>query len=240
MKLIVTEDYAEMSLVASHHVLGYITAPRRVNLAVTAGSTPKKMYEHLTAAVKGKSFYSQVHYYNFDEIPFRGQNREGVTISNLRSLFFTPAQIPEENIHPLSHENFRHHDQRLQDEGGLDLIVMGLGADGHFCGNLPNTTRFHDATVEVPIVGDMVDLVAHGEMGGDFSAVPDSYVTMGPKSVMAAKNLLLIVSGAAKAQALKQVIEGEVSERVPASVLKLHPFLVIVADKAAAAELSQP
>ncbi len=48
MKLIVTEDYAEMSLVASHHVLGYITAPRRVNLAVTAGSTPKKMYEHLT------------------------------------------------------------------------------------------------------------------------------------------------------------------------------------------------
>ena len=133
MKLIVTEDYAEMSLVASHHVLGYITAPRRVNLAVTAGSTPKKMYEHLTAAVKGKSFYSQVHYYNFDEIPFRGQDREGVTISNLRSLFFTPAQISEENIHPLSHENFRHHDQRLQDEGGLDLIVMGLGADGHFC-----------------------------------------------------------------------------------------------------------
>lgn len=57
---------------------------------------------------------------------------------------------------------------------------------------------------------------------------------------MAAKNLLLIVSGAAKAQALRQVIEGEVSERVPASVLKLHPSTVIVADKAAAAELSQP
>ena len=103
MKLIVTEDYAEMSLVASHHVLGYITAPRRVNLAVTAGSTPKKMYEHLTAAIKGKPFYSQVHYYNFDEIPFRGQDREGVTLSNLRNLFFTPAQIPEENIHKLSH-----------------------------------------------------------------------------------------------------------------------------------------
>ncbi len=56
MKMIVTEDYEEMSLVASHHVLGYITAPRRVNLAVTAGSTPKRMYKHLTAAVKGKAF----------------------------------------------------------------------------------------------------------------------------------------------------------------------------------------
>ena len=132
MKLIVTEDYAEMSLVASHHVLGYITAPRRVNLAVTAGSTPKKMYEHLTAAIKGKPFYSQVHYYNFDEIPFRGQDREGVTISNLRNLFFTPAQIPEENIHKLSHENFMHHDQRLQEEGGLDLMVMGLAPTAIF------------------------------------------------------------------------------------------------------------
>ncbi len=240
MKLIVTEDYEEMSLVASHHVLGYITAPRRMNLAVTAGSTPTKMYEYLTAAIKGKPFYSQVHYYNFDEIPFRGQDREGITISNLRNLFFTHAQIQEQNIHKLSHENFMHHDRQLQKDGGLDLIVMGLGADGHFCGNLPNTTRFHDATVEVPIAGEMIGLVAHGEMGGDFSVVPDSYVTMGPKSVMAAKNLLLIVSGAAKAQALKQVIEGEVSEQVPASVLKLHPSLVIIADKAAVAELSKP
>ena len=86
MKMFVTEDYEEMSLVASHHVLGYITAPRRVNLAVTAGSTPKRMYEHLTAAVKGKAFYDRVHYYNFDEIPFRGHSREGVTISTLRQL----------------------------------------------------------------------------------------------------------------------------------------------------------
>lgn len=82
-------------------------------------------------------------------------------------------------------------------------MVLGLGADGHFCGNLPNTTHFHEQTVEFPIRGEMVDIVAHGELGGDFSLVPDSYVTMGPKSIMAAKNLLIIVSGAGKAQALK-------------------------------------
>ncbi len=87
MKMIVTEDYEEMSLVASHHVLGYITAPRRGESGGDGGSTPKRMYKHLTAAVKGKAFYDRVHYYNFDEIPFRGQSREGVTISNLRQLF---------------------------------------------------------------------------------------------------------------------------------------------------------
>ncbi len=58
-------------------------------------------------------------------------------------------------------------------------MVLGLGADGHFCGNLPNTTHFHEQTVEFPIQGEMVDIVAHGELGGDFSLVPDSYVTMG-------------------------------------------------------------
>lgn len=83
----------------------------------------------------------------------------------------------------------------------------------------------------------MVDIVAHGELGGDFSLVPDSYVTMGPKSIMAAKNLLIIVSGAGKAQALKNVLQGPVTEDVPASVLQLHPSLMVIADKAAAAEL---
>lgn len=85
---------------------------------------------------------------------------------------------------------------------------------------------------------EMVDIVAHGELGGDFSLVPDSYVTMGPKSIMAAKNLLIIVSGAGKAQALKNVLQGPVTEDVPASVLQLHPSLMVIADKAAAAELA--
>lgn len=75
-------------------------------------------------------------------------------------------------------------------------------------------------------------------MKGDLSSVPDHYVTMGPMSVMAAKNLLLIVSGENKAWALAQVIEGAVTEQIPASVLKLHPSLLIIADRASASQLS--
>ncbi|EGI7094638.1 6-phosphogluconolactonase [Escherichia coli] len=192
MKLIITEDYQEMSRVAAHHLLGYMSKTRRVNLAITAGSTPKGMYEYLTTLVKGKPWYDNCYFYNFDEIPFRGKEGEGVTITNLRNLFFTPAGIKEENIQKLTIDNYREHDQKL----------------------------------------------AHGELGGDFSLVPDSYVTMGPKSIMAAKNLLIIVSGAGKAQALKNVLQGPVTEDVPASVLQLHPSLMVIADKAAAAELA--
>ncbi|QMN56247.1 glucosamine-6-phosphate deaminase [Citrobacter freundii] len=239
MRLIVTEDYEEMSRVAAQHLLGYMTQPRRVNLAITAGSTPKRMYEYLTEAVKGKAYYQQAYFYNFDEIPFRGRSGDGVTITNLRNLFFTPAGIKEELIQKLTLDNFKKHDQKIDHEGGLDLVLMGLGADGHFCGNLPNTTHFHDTTVEFPIKGEMVEIVAHGELGGDFSLVPDSYVTMGPKSIMAAKNLIVIVSGEAKAQALKNMLEGPVTENVPASVLQLHPSLIVIADKAAVSALTR-
>lgn len=239
MKLIVTKDYEEMSQVAAFHLLGYMTRPERVNLAITAGSTPKRMYEYLTEVIKGKPYYYQAWFYNFDEIPFRGRAGDGVTITNLRNLFFTPAGIKEEFIQKLTLENYRDHDRKLAAEGGLDLVLMGLGADGHFCGNLPNTTHFHDMTVEFPITGDLVDTVAHGELGGDYSRVPDSYVTMGPKSIMAAKNLMIIVSGEAKAQALKAVLEGPVSEQVPASVLQLHPSLIVIADRAAASKLER-
>jgi 6-phosphogluconolactonase/glucosamine-6-phosphate isomerase/deaminase len=213
--------------------------PRRVNLAITAGSTPKKMYEYLTEVVQGKDDYPQAYFYNFDEIPFRDRVGDGVTVTNLRNLFFTPAGIKEENIQKLTLDNYRQHDQKLAREGGLDLVLMGLGADGHFCGNLPNTTHFHDMTVEVPIKGEMIDLVAHAELGGDFSLVPESYITMGPKSIMAAKNLILIVSGERKAQALKAIVEGPVPEQVPASVLQLHPSLIVIADKAAVSALTE-
>lgn len=238
MKLIVTDDYDEMSRVASNHMLGYMTKNRRVNLAITAGHTPVKMYEYLVSAISGQSCYSHVHYYNFDEIAFRGQNREGVTISHLRRLFLSPAEINEANIHKLTHDNYSRFDCQLKQDGGLDLVLMGLGADGHFCGNVPGLTRFHYPVVKLPLEGSNVDLIARTEMNGDSASVPDHFVTMGPRSVMAAKNLLLIVSGENKAWALKQVVKGEVTEQVPASVLKLHPSLVIIADSAAAASLS--
>ncbi|KAA5988126.1 hypothetical protein F3I49_05690 [Pantoea sp. M_4] len=115
---------------------------------------------------------------------------------------------------------------------------MGLGSDGHFCGNIPGLTRFHHTVVKHPIEGDLAEFIARTEMKGDLSSVPDHYVTMGPMSVMAAKNLLLIVSGENKAWALAQVIEGAVTEQIPASVLKLHPSLLIIADRASASQLS--
>lgn len=238
MKLIITEDENEMGHVAANYLLGHMNQNQRVNLAITAGRTPKSMYEWLIPQIKDKHYYQHVHYYNFDELPFKGQSREGVTISNLNKLFFIPANIDKTQIHKLTVDNYHDHDNRLLADGGLNAIVMGIGADGHFCGNIPGKTKWANKTVKLPILEHEKRYIADGEYNGDITLVPEHYVTMGPASVMQSRQLILIAYGESKAQAIKLALEGEVDENVPASVLKLHPNLVVIIDKAAASQLS--
>lgn len=235
MKLIIEKDYQSMSRVAANLLLGKMYSQGRINLAITAGATPKGMYDILIPEVKGRDYLSNVHFYNFDEIPIRGA-KLGVTMQHLTDLFFEPAAVPKENIHELNETNWQEQDQRLAEAGGLDLILMGIGADGHFCGNLPGTTHFGDGTSRVDVDEEMRNLLTE-EVGGDKTKVPDFYVTMGPRSVMQARQLVLFANGAKKAAIIKQAFFGPVTETVPSSVMQLHPNLTVILDEEAAAEI---
>lgn len=235
MRVIVVEDYEEMSQVAAEYVLGVMYRPGRVNLAITGGTTPKRMYEIMIPRVVGKEQFKDVHFYNFDEIPYREENREGVTISGLRSLFLTPAGIAEERIHRLDPSNYRKQDERIAADGGLDMIVLGLGWDGHFCGNLPGTTSFGDVTTRVECDETMRERLVD-EFENGIVDVPDYYITMGPRSIMAAHELLMVASGEKKRAAVAKLLSGEVDQAWPATVLTLHPNFTIVVDKAALGE----
>ncbi|WP_088809547.1 MULTISPECIES: glucosamine-6-phosphate deaminase [Listeria] len=238
MKLIVEKDYASMSRVAANILLGKMYQVNRVNLAITAGNTPVKMYEYLVAEVKERPYLENVHFYNFDEIPYAGESGFGVTMTNLNRLFFHPAKISERNIHVLDTENYQNQDARIQADGGLDLILLGIGEDGHFCGNLPGTTTFADETtlVRTDSIPEMRDILI-AEVGGDESKCPDVYVTMGPKSVMAAKSIVLFANGRKKASIIKKAFFGLVDSTVPASILQMHPNLTVILDAEAAMEL---
>lgn len=124
-------------------------------------------------------------------------------IFNLCQLFFILVQIKEENIYKLMLDNVVQYDCQLEEVGGLDLMVLGLGVDGYFCGNLLNIICFYDQMVEVLIYGEMIVFIVNSEMGGNILVVLDSYVIMGLRSVMVVKNLLLIVSGVVKVYVLK-------------------------------------
>ncbi len=235
MKVIKVKDYEEMSQVAVQILLGYMYKDGRVNLSITGGTTPKRMYEILVPYVKDKKQFENVHYYNFDEIPFKEENREGVTISGLRKLFLTPANIKEENIHKLDQFNYEVKDEMIKKDGGLDCILLGLGWDGHFCGNLPHTTKFGDGTVRVNCDEKLKERLI--DEFDDPKDIPDYYITMGPRSIMQAKNLVMIASGTKKADAVKHLISGEIDENYPATLLTLHPNFTLIIDEDAASLL---
>ena len=235
MNIIVAKDYEEMSRIAAEHLLALMYQRKRINLAITGGSSPTKMYEMLAPRVKNNAYFSNVHYYNFDEIPFKGQDRAGITLKDITNKYLEPASVPGGNIHPLTVENYSKQDERIKEDGGLDAILIGIGEDGHFCGNLPGTTRFENETYciqtdEVPGMREMLKAV----MGGDETAVPDRWVTMGPKSVMHARQIILIANGTKKAKILKKALQGRVTEDIPSSILQLHPNLTVILDQEAA------
>jgi len=236
MKLIVVDNYEELSQLTAAALLGYmLNTQGRINVAVTGGNSPIRAYEILSDKIRGKDYLNNVHYYNFDELPYRTKDAEGITVSDLRRIFYEPAQIPESQIHKLDENNYTEFDAQIAKDGGLDLILMGIGADGHFCGNLPGTTEFKDFTSRVNTTPELKEMMkAHYDDPAD---VPDYYVTMGPASVMAAKNLLLIASGKGKADIINKFVHNNVSAEYPATLLKMHPNLTVIVDKDAAALL---
>lgn len=227
MKVIIKKDFDEMSQAAAEILLGTMSQDKRVNLSITAGKTPVKVYEKLIPLVKDSDDFNNVHYYNFDEIPVANQ-AEGVTISEIRKLYLTPANISEENIHKLTVENYKQQDERIALDGGLDAMLIGLGGDGHFCGNMPTTTKFENETYPIKVTGD--------EPWFDPSMMEKGleFVTMGPKSVFKVKHLILIVNGSAKAEMVKKVLQGPVDLAYPASILQLHPNFTVILDEEAA------
>ncbi|MBL1228324.1 glucosamine-6-phosphate deaminase [Enterococcus sp. BWB1-3] len=230
MKIIVESDFNSMSETAKNILLGHMAKTGRVNLSITGGNTPVKVYKKMVKVVKGSSNYDNVHYYNFDEIPVEGQ-KEGITMSDLRRLYLTPAGIDEKNIHPLTLENYETQDRSIEEAGGLDAMLIGLGKDGHFCGNMPGTTTFNTLTHKVTVTGEESWFVPEMmEKGLEF-------VTMGPVSVMRVKHLVLIVNGAEKAEMVSRVLTGPIGEDRPASILQLHPNLTVILDKEAAGAL---
>lgn len=237
MKVIIGKDVEEMSQVAAGYVMSYMYQDReRVNLSITGGTTPQRMYEILVPMVKDKKQFQHVHFYNFDEIPYRKEDREGVTISGLRDAFFTPAHIKEEQIHKLDQFNYQTQDERVEKDGGLDMVILGVGADGHFCGNLPQTTKFGDLTTRVENDQRLKARILP-EFHNVEEDVPEYYITMGPRSIMRARHIVMIASGVKKAGIIKTLLEQVVDQDVPASILTLHPHFTLIVDEEAASLL---
>lgn len=239
MNLIITDDYTNMSKVAAMKLMSHIINGKfcRVNLAITGGSTPVMMYEIIKDFLRDNNF-ENVHYYNFDEIPVKGGAK--LTIDTLYQLFYYPNKINNVQIEKFDENNYQDYDKKITNDGGLDMIMLGLGLDGHFCGNLSGTLNGFDEgcrAVSNHLNETIENRLAY--LSGGIENMCDYYVTFGPATVMKAKEIVMIVNGTKKAEILRKVLEGPICEEIPSSILRLHPNFTVIADKDAASLLTK-
>ncbi|HLQ74652.1 MAG TPA: glucosamine-6-phosphate deaminase, partial [Alloiococcus sp.] len=122
------------------------------------------------------------------------------------------------------------YEQFIQDVGGIDLQVLGLGTNGHIAFNEPGTS-FESRTSVVDLTQETLE--ANRRFFNSIDEVPTQALSMGIGLIFEAKEIILLVSGEAKAEALSRVINGKVTEELPGSILQQHDHVTIIADAAA-------
>lgn len=231
MKLIIEETEQKMCESAMQILLGTMMQDKKVNVSLTSGRSPINLYKMMIPYVKNQKKFEDIHYYLFDEAPYIGEHPEDAVTnwSEMQELFFKDANIPNERIHCPSMENWGTYDEEIRNVGGLDVMIIGLGYDGHFCGNCPRCTPLDSYTYTID--RKIKNAVNPGYPERPFQ--PCS-ITMGPKSLMRVKHLVMIVTGTEKAEIFKRFLDEPISDEVPSTVLKLHPNFTVICDKDAA------
>lgn len=242
MKIVVADNYELMSAKVADTIAEIVKPVASPLVCVASGDSPKGLYkEWKEQNTNGKI---DVHTWNFlglDEWIGLGADDEGSCRFMLNRDLFFPLDIKQEKICCFDGltkdgaaecnriENYIH--QR----GGINVIILGLGMNGHIGLNEPGTSpTLHSHVSEIHATTKQV--------GQKYFSQPQQLtkgITLGIATIMQAKHVFLIISGAKKASILKEAVKGEISENVPASFLRNHSTYTVFADKAAAHLLQQ-
>lgn len=244
MRLIITDTVGRW---AANYVAERInamnsSAGHNFVLGLPTGSTPLGMYRHLVAlCASGRVSFKRVTTFNMDEyIGLPPGHPESYRTYMQEHLFkhvdIDPANIniPDGNARDLTAE-CRDYDCRIAGCGGVELFVGGVGHNGHIAFNEPYSS-FASTTRDKQL--DLNTRMANSRFfGGNIDQVPEMALTVGIKTLLDAREVMILVTGASKALALKECMEGGVSQLWPITALQLHPRTLIVADEEACVEL---
>src|ERR1700752_394190 len=211
-------------------------------LGLATGSTPKTLYEELVRMHKEEklSFKNVItfnldEYYPIDNAALQSYNRF------MHSHLFDHIDILKRNIHipngEISKEKIKDHcrqyEKMIQDAGGIDIQILGIGNNGHIGFNEPGS-GIHSKTRLISL--DNSTRIANAYEFANISQVPRLAITMGIGTIMKSKKIILMAWGPGKAPVIKKSIEEDHTEQVPASLLQIHDDVKFVVDEAAAAE----
>lgn len=234
MKIIKVSNYDEMSRAACEIVLEKVNTTKEFVLGLATGSTPEGLYKCLIHAHQVEKYsFQHVITFNLDEYLGLDENHPNSYHYYMKTKFFEHVDIPTNNIHLPNgmadniNDECQHYDEKIRDAGNIDLQILGLGVNGHIGFNEPGTS-FKSRTHFVQL--DSLTRKANAKYFHALQDVPQKAITMGIGNIMESKKILLLVSGVKKAAALERLINGEVGEQFPASILKRHKHVTIIAD----------
>ena len=242
MKIIKAKDYQDMSRKAANIISAQVIMKPNCVLGLATGSTPIGAYEKLVEWYqKGDLDFSEVTTVNLDEY-------KGLTKDNDQSYYYfmnehlfskvnvDPGRtfLPD-GTEPDSVKACEDYNKVIESVGGVDLQLLGLGHNGHIGFNEPGDV-FKAKTHCVDLTETTIQ--ANKRFFASIDDVPRQAYTMGIQTIMQAKKILVVVSGAEKAKIVKEAFFGAITPRVQASVLQLHSDVILVADEAALSAIS--
>jgi len=247
MRLIIEPSYDKMSQWAAEHVIRRInefnpTPDHKFVLGLPTGSSPEGMYACLVKANKeGRVSFKNVLTFNMDEYVGLAESHPESYHSFMARNLFDHIDCPKENIHILNgnasdlEAECKHYEEMIAEAGGIDLFLGGIGPDGHIAFNEPfsslvSRTRVKTLTTDTIIANSRF-------FEGDVNQVPKLALTVGVGTVMAAREVMILVNGHHKARALKAAVEGAVCQEWTISALQQHQHAIIVCDEPATDEL---
>lgn len=233
-QIIRTNNYKEMSRAASERVVQVLAKNPQAVIGLATGSTPEGLYQYLIEdhQTHGTS-YKYAKTVNLDEYIGLDHHNKNSYFSYMQEKLFKHIDINIDNTNlpngmasNLEQEALRY-ETHIREIGGVDLQILGIGHNGHIGFNEPGTS-FQSKTHVVTLAENTRE--ANARYFDSLDEVPTHALTMGIQSIMDSKEIILLASGASKAEAIKRLVYGEISEDFPASVLRLHPKVTIIAD----------
>lgn len=243
IKIFVAKDYDEMSKKAAGIIADAIRNKPNLVLGLATGSTSVGCYRGLIRMHKeGGIDFSRVVTFNLDEYVGLPPTHPQSYRYFMNESLFNHVNIRMENTHLPNgmsddlQKTCKEFEEAIKAAGGIDLQLLGIGANGHIAFNEPGSP-FNSRTRVVKISEQTRR--DNARFFRSIDEVPRQALSMGIGTIMEARKIVLLASGAGKADAVAKSIEGPITEGVPASILQRHPDCTFILDEAAASKLTK-
>jgi len=240
MEVVIFESADAVARAAADIVAAVVRRKPAAVLGLPTGRTPVAMYAELVRRRRDEGLdFSRTTTFNLDEFVGLGERHPDSYRVYMEQHFFAPAGLPAGQVHVPdgNAEDLERacveYEAAIHSAGGIDLQVLGLGSEGHIGFNEPSSSLASRTRIKTLTPAT----IAATTLERPTPSGPQHVITMGVGTILEARRCLMLATGAAKADAVAQMIEGPVTAFAPASALQLHPSTTALVDEAAAAKL---